>query len=153
MSCADQAVKTDLCEHMYVLPVFAQVNEAVNDLLIDEEDFEGLKSSIQTFDNFDQVRGQEHIPECCRHNTLQPFSGVRQRYNVPAQYTRCSICLFFTMHTNPCGRHTKKRADYAPPRCNVFKSKADLIAVLWCAAAVFRCLSPPGWPGVPAGEA
>lgn len=32
-----------------------QVNEAVNDLLIDEEDFEGLKSSIASFDNFDQV--------------------------------------------------------------------------------------------------
>lgn len=32
-----------------------EVNEAVNDLLIDEEDFEGLKASINTFDNFDQV--------------------------------------------------------------------------------------------------
>lgn len=32
-----------------------EVNEAVNDLLIDEEDFEGLKSSIASFDNFDQV--------------------------------------------------------------------------------------------------
>jgi clathrin heavy chain len=31
------------------------VNEAVNDLLIDEEDFDGLKSSIASFDNFDQV--------------------------------------------------------------------------------------------------
>lgn len=35
---------------------FLQVNEAVNDLLIDEEDFDGLKSSIASFDNFDQVR-------------------------------------------------------------------------------------------------
>lgn len=32
-----------------------EVNEAVNDLLIDEEDFDGLKSSIASFDNFDQV--------------------------------------------------------------------------------------------------
>jgi hypothetical protein len=32
-----------------------QVNEAVNELLIDEEDFEGLRSSITTHDNFDQV--------------------------------------------------------------------------------------------------
>jgi hypothetical protein len=35
-----------------------QVNEAVNDLLIDEEDFDGLKSSIASFDNFDQVRSR-----------------------------------------------------------------------------------------------
>lgn len=32
-----------------------EVNEAVNELLIEEEDFEGLKSSIQHHDNFDQV--------------------------------------------------------------------------------------------------
>lgn len=37
------------------LYIALQVNEAVNDLLIDEEDFEGLKSSIASFDNFDQV--------------------------------------------------------------------------------------------------
>lgn len=35
-----------------------QVNDAVNELLIDEEDFEGLRSSITTHDNFDQVRGR-----------------------------------------------------------------------------------------------
>jgi hypothetical protein len=33
----------------------AEINEAVNGLLIDEEDFEGLKHSIITYDNFDQV--------------------------------------------------------------------------------------------------
>jgi len=43
-----------------------QVNEAVNDLLIDEEDFEGLKASINTFDNFDQVRGREGGPPWIR---------------------------------------------------------------------------------------
>eukprot|EP00775_Hariotina_reticulata_P002627 gene2627-2928_t len=32
-----------------------EVNEAVNELLVDEEDFEGLRSSITTYDNFDQV--------------------------------------------------------------------------------------------------
>ncbi|KAF6255267.1 clathrin heavy chain [Scenedesmus sp. NREL 46B-D3] len=32
-----------------------EVNEAVNELLIDEEDFEGLRSSITTHDNFDQI--------------------------------------------------------------------------------------------------
>lgn len=31
------------------------VNEAVNELLIDEEDFDGLKQSIVTYDNFDQL--------------------------------------------------------------------------------------------------
>jgi hypothetical protein len=40
-----------------------QVNEAVNELLIDEEDFEGLRSSITTHDNFDQVR-ERHSRSC-----------------------------------------------------------------------------------------
>eukprot|EP01026_Neomeris_dumetosa_P044690 TRINITY_DN3783_c0_g1_i2.p1 TRINITY_DN3783_c0_g1~~TRINITY_DN3783_c0_g1_i2.p1 ORF type:complete len:366 (+),score=70.40 TRINITY_DN3783_c0_g1_i2:3-1100(+) len=31
------------------------VNEAVNDLLIEEEDFEGLRNSIETYSNFDQI--------------------------------------------------------------------------------------------------
>ena len=43
-----------------------QVNEAVNDLLIDEEDFEGLKSSIASFDNFDQVRRDTVACNCLR---------------------------------------------------------------------------------------
>ncbi|KAI8476142.1 MAG: vesicle coat protein clathrin, heavy chain [Monoraphidium minutum] len=33
----------------------ADVNEALNDLLIEEEDYDGLRSSITTYDNFDQV--------------------------------------------------------------------------------------------------
>ncbi|GLI67875.1 hypothetical protein VaNZ11_012164 [Volvox africanus] len=33
----------------------AEVNEAINGLLIEEEDFEGLKHSISTYDNFDQL--------------------------------------------------------------------------------------------------
>jgi hypothetical protein len=41
----------------------------VNDLLIDEEDFEGLKSSIQTFDNFDQVRVATNALWCCERDT------------------------------------------------------------------------------------
>lgn len=32
-----------------------QVNEAVNALLVEEEDYEGLSQSIQSYDNFDQV--------------------------------------------------------------------------------------------------
>lgn len=32
-----------------------QVNEAVNELLIEEEDFQGLRDSITTYDNFDQL--------------------------------------------------------------------------------------------------
>lgn len=32
------------------------VNEAVNDLLIEEHDFEGLRNSIETYDNFDQLQ-------------------------------------------------------------------------------------------------
>ena len=32
-----------------------EVNDALNTLLIEEEDFEALKHSITTYDNFDQV--------------------------------------------------------------------------------------------------
>ena len=31
------------------------VNEALNDLLIDEEDYNGLRASIDAFDNFDNI--------------------------------------------------------------------------------------------------
>lgn len=34
----------------------AAVNEAVNELLIEEDDFSGLRESITTYDNYDQVR-------------------------------------------------------------------------------------------------
>lgn len=33
----------------------SQVNEALNELLIEEEDYEGLRASLSTYDNFDQV--------------------------------------------------------------------------------------------------
>ena len=33
----------------------AAVNEAVNQLLIEEEDFNGLRDSITTYDNYDQI--------------------------------------------------------------------------------------------------
>jgi clathrin heavy chain len=32
-----------------------EVNEAINGLLIEEEDYEGLRASITTHDNFDQI--------------------------------------------------------------------------------------------------
>lgn len=32
-----------------------QVNEAVNELLIEEEDYQALRDSITTYDNFDQL--------------------------------------------------------------------------------------------------
>ena len=31
------------------------INEAINDLYIEEEDYESLRSSIQTYDNYDQL--------------------------------------------------------------------------------------------------
>ena len=33
------------------------INEALNDLLIDEEDHEGLKASIDAYDNYDALVG------------------------------------------------------------------------------------------------
>lgn len=37
------------------LPSPPQVNEAVNELLIEEEDYAGLRDSITTYDTFDQL--------------------------------------------------------------------------------------------------
>ena len=61
-------------QHHHTSPQQQQVNEAVNDLLIDEEDFEGLKASINTYDNFDQVRGVRGVREglgVCAHTYIQ----------------------------------------------------------------------------------
>lgn len=55
-----------------------EVNEALNGLLIEEEDFEGLQHSISTYDNFDQVRGMSLM--CSWHG---PVSGM-------------GLCLWFT---------------------------------------------------------
>lgn len=47
------------CSPMFIrvyLPTHTQVNEALNGLLVEEEDFEGLRHSITHHDNFDQVR-------------------------------------------------------------------------------------------------
>jgi clathrin heavy chain len=37
------------------LILYVQVNDALNNLLIEEEDYEALKHSIQSYDNFDQI--------------------------------------------------------------------------------------------------
>jgi clathrin heavy chain len=39
------------------------VNEAVNELLVDEEDFEALRESIDEFDNFDQIALAQKVEE------------------------------------------------------------------------------------------
>ena len=38
------------------IPPFLQaINEALNDLLIEEEDYAGLRTSIDAYDNFDTI--------------------------------------------------------------------------------------------------
>jgi clathrin heavy chain len=44
------------------------VNEAVNEVLLDEEDFEGLRLSIDEFDNFDQLELAQKLE---RHELLE----------------------------------------------------------------------------------
>ena len=63
------------------------VNEAVNDLLIDEHDFEGLRNSIETYDNFDQLqlatRIEKHeIMEFRRIATLIYKKSLRWRQSM-----------------------------------------------------------------------
>ena len=40
----------------------AAVNEAVNELLVEEDDFSGLRESITTYDNYDQVGTASPLP-------------------------------------------------------------------------------------------
>ena len=42
------------------------VNEALNELAIAEEDYEGLRSSIDDYDNFDQL----YLAQKVRHTTM-----------------------------------------------------------------------------------
>jgi hypothetical protein len=101
----------------------SQVNEAVNDLLIDEEDFEGLRASINTYDNFDQVRGA--CWTCYLHKCWT------------CHYTRVTwVCLV--------GRASTDRLCSAPalqttPNCSTPPPPPPH--------------TPPGWPRVAAGEA
>ncbi len=44
------------------------MNEAVNEVLLDEEDFEGLRQSIDEFDNFDQLELAQKLE---RHELLE----------------------------------------------------------------------------------
>ena len=47
----------------------AAVNEAINELLIEEDDFTGLRESITTYDNYDQVS----LPGC---RAWEPHHGL-----------------------------------------------------------------------------
>lgn len=40
---------------LYSLLILQSINEALNNLLIEEEDYNGLRASIDAFDNFDNI--------------------------------------------------------------------------------------------------
>lgn len=40
------------------------VNEAVNELCVEEEDYDALKTSIDTYDNFDQIALAQRVRNC-----------------------------------------------------------------------------------------
>jgi hypothetical protein len=50
------------------------VNEALNEIFITEEDYESLRSSIDDYDNFDQVGVICHMPIC--HMPICPYAHV-----------------------------------------------------------------------------
>ena len=50
----------------------AAVNEAVNELLIEEEDFGGLRDSITTYDNYDQISLATRL----EHHDLTEFRRI-----------------------------------------------------------------------------
>ena len=75
------------------------VNEALNELAIAEEDYEGLRSSIDDYDNFDQLYlaqkvGEGHIPTHIRppthHNTYSHSPAHIQQPTHP-HATYCSM--------------------------------------------------------------
>ena len=83
-----------------------EVNEAINSLLIEEEDFEGLKHSISTYDNFDQVRrGVARNRQIARGTSGLPWSHMS-----PALQRLKRLLLMQTITatilrwpTRPCG--------------------------------------------------
>ena len=54
------------------------VNEALNGLLIAEEDYNGLKTSIDAFDNFDNIT----LAQAMEKHELIEFSGKTQRRRI-----------------------------------------------------------------------
>jgi hypothetical protein len=60
----------------------------VNELLIDEEDFEGLRSSITTHDNFDQVRA-EVITIACSYASTSTLAAASMK-----KAWTCTPCWF-----------------------------------------------------------
>ena len=47
---------------------FQSINEALNDLLIEEEDFQGLRASIDAFDNYDNITLAQRLE---RHELIE----------------------------------------------------------------------------------
>jgi len=59
----------------------AAVNEAINELLIEEDDFSGLRESITTYDNYDQVTSQACL--LAWHTARHLTDGVAPKYGLP----------------------------------------------------------------------
>ena len=53
----------------------AAVNEAVNELLVEEDDFSGLRESITTYDNYDQVTAASPL-HASWHNALSSSDNL-----------------------------------------------------------------------------
>ena len=81
------------------------VNEAVNTLLVEEEDVDGLRASIESHDNFDQVRGgRMHKPDRTQSLTLSsPFPLRRLALHSVLRSTSSSSCAVLRLS---CTRRT-----------------------------------------------
>eukprot|EP00217_Crustomastix_stigmatica_P007377 CAMPEP_0183790040 /NCGR_PEP_ID=MMETSP0803_2-20130417/775_1 /TAXON_ID=195967 /ORGANISM="Crustomastix stigmata, Strain CCMP3273" /LENGTH=1665 /DNA_ID=CAMNT_0026034229 /DNA_START=270 /DNA_END=5267 /DNA_ORIENTATION=+ len=65
------------------------VNEAVNDLAIEEEDFDSLRSSVDMYDNFDQIS----LAQRCERHELIEFRRVASHIYKRNQRWRQSVTL------------------------------------------------------------
>lgn len=66
-----------------------EVNEAVNTLLIEEEDFEGLKHSITHYDNFDQVALATRLE---KHELIEFRRVAAMVYKKNLRWVVCASC-------------------------------------------------------------
>ena len=68
----------------------AAVNEAVNELLIEEDDFSGLRESITTYDNYDQVT----CPACPIAPAWAPHTDMSGPLTSLVQSSACGSLSF-----------------------------------------------------------
>lgn len=67
----------------------AAVNEALNNLYIEEEDYERLRESIDMYDNFDQISMAQRVRSSSSFNQLNAV--IRQSFCIRSKEVRSEL--------------------------------------------------------------